>query len=1808
MILNKDLIDLEKTNENVELFRKNLITKIIPLVFYACDEDNNACAYFVWSSIVKCLNNSQVIIENKKFDENNNFWSLLNVKKAFIPKLIALIRHHGNGNANSQNCEIIFSSLILLLTKLSSAFDSENEKLIFYKEFFAKLNDAINNINKDANSKTRAGNIVSIRAKMICSLFDCLTFAVNELVTNDSTNEFCYFAIENYVSIIILFFSVTKIKIKLLKVLQIIDTYLDSKSIQENESNIELKFQNFVKAILENEKNAKINESFWTGLGISIRNKLAVVENHDCVLNNFNNLFKNYFQKANLVSKRHLNEIIKIFFDLFYDSFAQNLNRSERTLEINNQESIHLNGLNKLCSSFMCNSFLDWFLSKHQNTTNLNQEEKLNYFNKTIIENFVKIIMNRETVINDYSLYYIISLYLSINLKLNINISNNLINQSINDYLFSIESKHTDDQIENLLEKFLLESKQNLINSTLKLSLTKYIMQSEQIQNLIINKLFNSIRLFSFEDDRKYNNYELTIQLLDNLNNIDSVSKEKSSDTLDKFYKALIKTILDYMEHTKTFKIVNLNELNNYLLFSIDMIFNKSNLLDLKLLWQLIINHLIFKDRLDIHKQIQDANTAKIKTNLNNLINKLIEEFMTKYAWELKENYQDIINFISDNLSTNTDNIDSFELNKIIIDLIGHFEIVLSNLKIQDDKEWSQVFYSQVLLNLNGSVTFKDLFNNILFSNLNNDSINKNLIGKFYLNKRLNYLYSNYQFQLVKPEDDKNNKSVIDSTFLKNINYSLTILNNYLKTRHQNKSLFEDSYDWIYLLTSCIILSKIDSNELFLPSINNKDNIPFHFFQNRKLIKSIQNEFKKLIFQTKFLKLKLYTDNLDDLIDEIFSQKDENYTRLEINNLSLLITCLVDMTIEKPIDNEDLVNIIHTFSRDLFLKLTEKSDEIRITEEEIKLYIYDIPFAKHSVIDNLNKLGENVQHYYSLFSNLINEQVKQLSESVDKFKLLNKSYDPNEFLINIKTFNFNLDILTKYLTIYLSLLNKKPNSNSPIDVKLYQILNCNEITLQFIKNNLSTNLIKILDLFIDLKQSITTANKTTNPPYFFYFDFNLNKSTDDELKWEQFIQIDKLNSFLQLFFVDFKLNITSLQQQPLQQLSNLCLNNNKHWDFILCYVSCISQAVNKLDQTILDKSHVQILNINFFTLLNSLIKCIHYKVRDDMNGSYPKTVYSDWHGFFAKELLDPLLCLFVKYANSSVSQTTSDTFYTHNIQMDSLKRILIKKLSEVVALIPFERLLFNELEAKFNVLDLEISNLNVKTSKTNLINLTDQLKTVINHLVPHLKHQLKSVQLCSYKILRSLMKKMDKYYAVYENFESSGNEINIIESLPYVIRETLFQLTELFADLKNNIEFDQNILVGENMSCGLTDQDDYDENLVDESLFEEDDDDIEIDKINKNKCLLLKKTSKKYSSLIKQVQMKHDANNKLMSYLLINRLILDMFAGDELDFKVKLVNNLREIKFNENLINCLFRLMPSFKDSTLKLFSEINNSDIPDDLDEHVFDSLIKYNYEISFVMSSFDDNYESFTNKNVQAFACKLYKYALKLVPAMLRDWFNIQPKRIADLVDKYTTRYVSPVLLEEEIRQINRSVNQQLNRQPSDSVLVDTTKSATTAAPLGPAKKTIIVENDDESTIKIRGMLSTREIVTTYKMKELSMELIIHLPLNYPLGVIEVSSVRRLGVSENEWRNWLLQLTTYLTHQNGSIIQGLQIWKKNVDKKFNGVEECTICYSVIQCNDYSLPKMACRTCKKKFHKICLYKWFESSSKSTCPLCRNLF
>ncbi|KAM6448074.1 E3 ubiquitin-protein ligase listerin [Liasis olivaceus] len=292
----------------------------------------------------------------------------------------------------------------------------------------------------------------------------------------------------------------------------------------------------------------------------------------------------------------------------------------------------------------------------------------------------------------------------------------------------------------------------------------------------------------------------------------------------------------------------------------------------------------------------------------------------------------------------------------------------------------------------------------------------------------------------------------------------------------------------------------------------------------------------------------------------------------------------------------------------------------------------------------------------------------------------------------------------------------------------------------------------------------------------------------------------------------------------------------------------------------------------------------------------------------------------------------------------------------------------------------------------------------------------------------------------------------------------------------------------------------------------------------------------------------------VLGYLLTWKLILTFFKAASSQLRALYSQYLRRTKSLNKLLYHLFRLMPenpTFPGST----SELSNKDI-----KTYFTEELELDIKDTLALSS-----------HIPHLACTVYCMTLKDLPAMVRLWWNSCEKRVFNIVDKFTSKYVSGILSSQEISSVQTST------QLFNGMMV-------------------------------KARSATREVIATYSVDDIFIELIIQLPPNYPLGSIAVESGKRVGVAVQQWRNWMLQLSTYLTHQNGSIMEGLALWKNNVDKRFEGVEDCMICFSVIHGSNYSLPKKACRTCKKKFHSACLYKWFTSSNKSTCPLCRETF
>ncbi|XP_034103440.1 E3 ubiquitin-protein ligase listerin isoform X1 [Drosophila albomicans] len=282
------------------------------------------------------------------------------------------------------------------------------------------------------------------------------------------------------------------------------------------------------------------------------------------------------------------------------------------------------------------------------------------------------------------------------------------------------------------------------------------------------------------------------------------------------------------------------------------------------------------------------------------------------------------------------------------------------------------------------------------------------------------------------------------------------------------------------------------------------------------------------------------------------------------------------------------------------------------------------------------------------------------------------------------------------------------------------------------------------------------------------------------------------------------------------------------------------------------------------------------------------------------------------------------------------------------------------------------------------------------------------------------------------------------------------------------------------------------------------------------------------------------------SYLLIWDCIINVCAKSPVALRSVYTSWLHENHYEENFLHFLFRAMPV--DILKNHSAKWHSNDIYKELS-----------------WSQLKD-----PQLSVERYACHLYSQVLRKLPAVVRKWWNTSQSRQKNFVDNLTTNYVSALICTEELKAIANRKEKHENMQ----VTVHT---------------------------------STREVLAVYALDEARMELVITLAANYPLGAVKVECGNQIGGRANA-RNVGMQLTIYLTHQNGTIYDGLTLWKNNLDKKFEGVEECYVCYTVIHQDTCQLPKLTCKTCKKKFHGPCLYKWFTTSSKSTCPICRNVF
>uniref|UniRef100_A0A8R1E4I2 E3 ubiquitin-protein ligase listerin n=1 Tax=Caenorhabditis japonica TaxID=281687 RepID=A0A8R1E4I2_CAEJA len=147
--------------------------------------------------------------------------------------------------------------------------------------------------------------------------------------------------------------------------------------------------------------------------------------------------------------------------------------------------------------------------------------------------------------------------------------------------------------------------------------------------------------------------------------------------------------------------------------------------------------------------------------------------------------------------------------------------------------------------------------------------------------------------------------------------------------------------------------------------------------------------------------------------------------------------------------------------------------------------------------------------------------------------------------------------------------------------------------------------------------------------------------------------------------------------------------------------------------------------------------------------------------------------------------------------------------------------------------------------------------------------------------------------------------------------------------------------------------------------------------------------------------------------------------------------------------------------------------------------------------------------------FASRLLFKSISLLPAAVRLYYKSMSNSFMPMFHEAVTKYASKLLIEQELSKVKQA--------------------------------------EFPGEMKVRTVPVTGEIIADYTVDETKMKLTIALPPDYPLAVPAMSLDKAI-VKSDRAKKWLLQLNAYLFHQNGAILEGVEMWKRNVDKGIEG------------------------------------------------------
>lgn len=159
------------------------------------------------------------------------------------------------------------------------------------------------------------------------------------------------------------------------------------------------------------------------------------------------------------------------------------------------------------------------------------------------------------------------------------------------------------------------------------------------------------------------------------------------------------------------------------------------------------------------------------------------------------------------------------------------------------------------------------------------------------------------------------------------------------------------------------------------------------------------------------------------------------------------------------------------------------------------------------------------------------------------------------------------------------------------------------------------------------------------------------------------------------------------------------------------------------------------------------------------------------------------------------------------------------------------------------------------------------------------------------------------------------------------------------------------------------------------------------------------------------------------------------------------------------------------------------------------------------FQIEEYNLDEEENPEKDTQWLLVHLYYLSLRFIPSLAKSWWlDCKARQKVLSVEKFTEKYMSPLIIEKELNSVRTWIQEQPAPAPG--------------------------EEDSEMQVKIsRG--AAKEVTAVYPIDDQKMEMVVRLPPTFPLRQVEVEGVRRVGLNEQQFKRMLLASQAVINFQ---------------------------------------------------------------------------